>query len=191
MTPLTTPLTPSSVKPLVKPPRKPRMTARTNVRMNMRQGMRKGMRKGMREGKSMGRRGFSLIEILTVLAIVAVLAALTLPGFRDQVMKGRRAEAREALQEIQLAQERFRSRSPRYADRLEDIEQPATTKGGLYRLRLVQADATRYRAEAVAQGSQSTDLRCRVLTLRLELGAVYTTGFDEQGVEQADACWPQ
>jgi prepilin-type N-terminal cleavage/methylation domain-containing protein len=108
MTPLTTPLTPSSVKPLVKPPRKPRMTARTNVRMNMRQ----GMRKGMREGKPMGRRGFSLIEILTVLAIVAVLAALTLPGFRDQVMKGRRAEAREALQEIQLAQPAIR-RPPR------------------------------------------------------------------------------
>lgn len=187
MTPLMTPLTPSSVKPPVKPPMKPRMTARTNVRMNMRQGMRQGMRKG----KPMGRRGFSLIEILTVLAIVAVLAALTLPGFRDRVIKGRRAEAREALQEIQLAQERFRSRSPRYADRLEDIEQPATTKGGLYRLRLVQADATRYRAEAVAQGSQSADRRCRVLTLRLELGAVYTTGFDEQGVEQADACWPQ
>ncbi|WP_431286844.1 type IV pilin protein [Roseateles chitinivorans] len=142
--------------------------------------------------KTPGRqRGFSLIELLTVLAIVAVLAALTLPGFRDQVMKGRRAEAREALQTIQLAQERFRSRSPRYADRLEDLGQPATTRSSLYRLRIVQADATRYQVEAVAQGNQLGDRRCRVLTLRLELGATTSTGFDDQGVEQATACWPQ
>jgi type IV pilus assembly protein PilE len=139
----------------------------------------------------MSRRGFSLIEVLTVLAIVAVLATLALPGFRDQVLKGRRAEAREALQAIQLAQERFRSRSPRYTERLEDLGQPATSRGGLYRLRVVQADATRYQVEAVAQGNQSGDRRCRVLTLRLELGTVYTTGFDEQGAEQVDTCWPR
>lgn len=137
------------------------------------------------------RRGFSLIEVLTVLAIVAVVGALALPGFRDQVLQGRRAEAREALQAIQLAQERFRSRSPRYADRLEDLGQPATTKGGLYRLRIAQADATRYQAEAVAQGAQSADRRCRVLTLRLELGTTSTTGFDDHGAEQVQACWPQ
>lgn len=136
-------------------------------------------------------RGFSLIEALTVLAIVAVLAALTLPGFRDQVIKGRRAEAREALQAIQLAQERFRSRGPRYADRLEDLGQAATTQGGLYRLRIAQADATRYQLEATAQGAQSADRRCRVLTLRQELGATSTTGFDDQGAEQADTCWPR
>nr|WP_297529261.1 type IV pilin protein [uncultured Roseateles sp.] len=136
-------------------------------------------------------RGFSLIEALTVLAIVAVLAAVTLPGFRDQVLKGRRAEAREALQALQLAQERFRSRGPRYADRLEDLGQPATTPGGLYRLRITQADATRYQLEATAQGAQAADRRCRVLTLRQELGATSTTGFDDQGTEQADTCWPR
>jgi type IV pilus assembly protein PilE len=169
----------------------PRRTLRTQARGNVRGGPRAGLRSGLRSGLREVHRGFSLIEILTVLAIVAVMATLTLPGFRDQVMKGRRAEAREALQSIQLAQERFRSRSPQYAARLEDIGQPSTTKGGLYRLRVVQADATRYRVEAVAQGSQSGDRRCRVLTLRLELGTVVTTGLDEQGVEQTETCWPQ
>lgn len=65
-------------------------------------------------------RGFSLIEIVIVMAILAVLAVLTLPSFREHVLKGRRAEAREALLALQLAQERFRSGHPRYADRLED-----------------------------------------------------------------------
>ena len=163
------------------------MTARMNHRMNRRI----SERINERMVAWTGRRGFSLIELLTVLAIVAVLATLTLPGFRDQVMKGRRAEARDALQTIQLAQERYRSRNPRYTDRLEDIGQPATTKSGLYRLRIVQADAARYRVEAMAQGGQAADARCRVLTLQLEVGSITTTGFDAQGVEQSNACWPQ
>ncbi|MDH0866676.1 type IV pilin protein [Mitsuaria sp. GD03876] len=138
----------------------------------------------------MSRRGFSLIEVLAVLAILAVLAALVLPGFRAQILQGRRAEAREALQAVQLAQERFRSRNPRYADRLEALEHPATTRSSLYRLRIVQADATTYTVEAIAQGTQGGDRPCRVLRLRLELGAIHTAGLDEQGAEQA-ACWPR
>lgn len=139
----------------------------------------------------MKRRGFSLIEVLTVLAIVSVMATLAFPGFRDQVLKGRRAEAREALHTMQLAQERFRSRAPRYATRLDELEQPETTRNGLYRLRVAQADATRFRIEAVAQGSQSADRRCRVLALQLESGAIRAFGLDDRGAEQSDGCWPQ
>lgn len=135
--------------------------------------------------------GFSLIEVMAALAIAAVLAVLTLPGFRAQVLKGRRAEARDALHAVQLAQERFRSRAPRYADRLEDLGQPPMSRSGLYRLRIVQAEATRYTVEAVAQGSQAADRRCRVLTLRMDLGAVHLGGADEHGVDQSGACWPQ
>ena len=136
-------------------------------------------------------RGFSLIEIVVVLAILAVLAVLTLPSFREHVLKGRRAEAREALLAIQLAQERFRSGHPRYAERLEDLAQSSMTRSSLYRLRIAQADATRYTLEAIAQGSQTGDRRCQVLTLRLESGAVHTSGNDASGAEQADACWPR
>jgi type IV pilus assembly protein PilE len=55
----------------------------------------------------------------------------------------------------------------------------------------VQADAVRHAVEAIAQGSQTGDKSCRVLTLRVEAGTVQTTGFDDRGTEQADACWPQ
>ncbi len=139
----------------------------------------------------MNTRGYSLIEVVAVLAILAALAALSLPGFRAHVLKGRRAEAREALHAVQLAQERFRSRSPRYAATLEELALTSATRSGLYQLRIIQADATRYAVEAVAQGSQTSDHPCQVLTLRVEAGTVETSGSDARGGEPAQACWPQ
>lgn len=136
-------------------------------------------------------RAFSMVELLAVLAIVAVLAVLTLPTFRDRVLQGRRAEARDALLAVQLAQERHRASHPRYADRLEPLDRPATTPSSLYRVRIVHADATSYAIEAKAQGSQASDRRCRVLALRMQAGEIQLTAFDDRGAEQADACWPR
>ena len=104
---------------------------------------------------------------------------------------GRRAEARDALLAVQLAQERHRASHPRYADRLEPLDRPATTPSSLYRVRIVHADATSYAIEAKAQGSQASDRRCRVLALRMQAGEIQLTAFDDRGAEQADACWPR
>lgn len=52
-------------------------------------------------------RGFTLIELLIAVAIVAILAAIAYPSYRDSVLKGRRAEARTALTELLQQQERY------------------------------------------------------------------------------------
>lgn len=139
----------------------------------------------------MDRLGFSLIELMAAVAIAAVLTAVALPSFRQQVLKSRRAEAREALLALQLAQERHRSQHPRYADRLDALGQPELTRNGLYRLRITQAEATRYAIEAQAQGSQASDRACRTLGLRIADGSARPTAFDDRQQEQAAACWPQ
>lgn len=52
--------------------------------------------------------GFTLIELMVVVAIVAILAAIAIPTFTGQVRKSRRAEAMTTLQDQQLRLERWR-----------------------------------------------------------------------------------
>lgn len=47
-------------------------------------------------------RGFTLIEVMIVVAIVAILSAIALPSYQEYIRRGHRAEARAAL--LQAAQ---------------------------------------------------------------------------------------
>lgn len=59
--------------------------------------------------------GFTLIEVMVVVAIVGILAAVAYPAYTDQVRKGRRAEARAALINLLQQQERFMTQTHSYA----------------------------------------------------------------------------
>src|SRR5690606_34477191 len=52
-------------------------------------------------------RGFTLIELMTVVAIVAVLAAIAYPSYSDAVRKGKRGQAKSAMVELAQRAERY------------------------------------------------------------------------------------
>lgn len=58
--------------------------------------------------------GFTLIEIMVVVAIIGVLAAIAYPNYTEYVRKGKRAEGRTALMELMQQQERHMTQRNAY-----------------------------------------------------------------------------
>jgi len=52
-------------------------------------------------------RGFTLIELMITVAIVAILGKVALGAYQDAVLKGKRAQGRAAIAELLLQQERY------------------------------------------------------------------------------------
>ena len=54
-------------------------------------------------------RGFTLIELMIVVAIIAIIAAVALPSYFDSIRKSRRSDAISEIARVQQAQERWRA----------------------------------------------------------------------------------
>jgi type IV pilus assembly protein PilA len=60
--------------------------------------------------------GFSLIELMIVVAIIAILAAIAIPNFMKFSMKAKTSEATSNLNAIRVAQDSYRSENDAYLD---------------------------------------------------------------------------
>ena len=66
-------------------------------------------------------KGFNLIELMIVIAIVGILTSIGYPLYQDQVERTRRADGKTKLMEIMEAQERFYSANNTYVTTLTSL----------------------------------------------------------------------
>ena len=90
-------------------------------------------------------RGFTLIELMIVIAVLALLVGIGYPSYQDQVRKSRRAEGMGELLELAERMERFYTDRETYAGATLGAAAtniyPTTTDGGYYTLSIVSQDA--------------------------------------------------
>jgi type IV pilus assembly protein PilE len=59
-------------------------------------------------------RGFTLLELMIVVAVVAILASVAISQYNKQIRKSRRAEAKQVITDLALRQEKWRSNHTTY-----------------------------------------------------------------------------
>jgi len=140
--------------------------------------------------------GFTLIELMIVVVIVAILASVAYPSYREHVLKSKRAVAKQALYTIAARQEQYFMDNKTYANSLAtlgygdtsidpDANYIATTDSRrIYTLSISASTTTTFTAQAVPQLDQTHDAKCMTLTLN-ETGKRNIVG----GSLDANQCW--
>ena len=126
-------------------------------------------------------RGFTLIELMIVVAVVAILASIAIPSYQDQVRKSRRADALRVIGEIRMAQERWRADQPSYGS-LADVGNPGAGSAH-YAFTVTNNTATTYTITATAQGGQASDKQGGTSCTPLSI--------TQAGTKSPAACWTQ
>jgi len=135
--------------------------------------------------------GFSLTELLIVVAILALLAAIAIPSYNMQIRKTRRADAKAALLELSQRQETYYADWNSYAATIVNLGWSRATdnnyysKEDFYQLAITSASARAFVMTATAKGAQLKDTECRILRID-NTGA--KTATDSTGADSTD-CW--
>ena len=101
------------------------------------------------------KKGFTLIEMVVVLAILAIIASIALPNYQDYLKRSRRSDAMIALERIANKQEQFYFDRNTYTDSFEDLNVSLFSPDGFYRLSIETADNSFYIARAVPVAGSS------------------------------------
>ena len=120
-----------------------------------------------------GQAGFTLIELMIVVVVVAILAALAFPQYRDYVVRSNRAVAKSLLVQVADRQEQFFTDRKTYAADMTDLGYPAVDntifvdRGGnptaadpgdaLFQIVLSNATATTFTLTATPRNAQAAD----------------------------------
>ena len=153
--------------------------------------------------------GFTLIELMIVVAIIGILAAIAAPAYQNYIKRGKRADAKAGLTTLQQELEKYRANCVQYPTTIATARSCTTgsyalanssaasgsisSPEGYYTLSINAADASTYTIEAVATGEQADDVDCAKMVINQD--SVQTSFKNSSGsyvantAAENDACW--
>ncbi len=141
-------------------------------------------------------RGVTLIELVVVIMIVGILAAVAIPSYRNYVVRSQRADAKDALLALATQQEKHYLQCNTYATTIDvatncaagELQAPDVSKNGWYQLDIPNGNATAFtvRATAVNGENQWQDTACRTFTVDQ---AGVRTAAEDGGADNTAECW--
>lgn len=133
-----------------------------------------------------GAKGFTLIELVIALAVLAIIIGIAIPAYTDQVTKTRRAEGKAAVMNVAQALERCYTRFSAYNDGNCNVALPTNSENDWYEVDAGDGGvtATTFELEATPQDSQATnDTKCATL------GLTHTGEKSVSGSGSVSDCW--
>lgn len=140
--------------------------------------------------------GFTIIEVLVVVAILGILAAIAIPQYTKYVTNARRADGKSALVSAAQAMERYYTNNYTYVGATIGTNSTSTiyskSDSGYYNLSFTtngtNPSADKFEIQAVADpnGKQANDALCKTLTIN-HLGV--KEAWSAQNTETTSQCW--
>lgn len=143
-------------------------------------------------------RGFTLIELMIVIAVIAIILAIALPSYREQMKKSRRSDAKQVLMDYALREEKWRATNATYGS-VTNIGGSSTMPSGNYTIGAITfapaagncpgtataiSSNNSFVITATKAGSQASDNKCATLVFSNTCGTISKTS-----TPAGNSCW--
>jgi len=140
-------------------------------------------------------KGFSLIELMIVVAVIGILAAVAYPAYQDYVIRSKRGDAMNALAAVRIAQEKYRANNTEFASALSALSNYSAdvvdSPDGYWEVQILNdggaSDADGSNFYAYAQPKNHTDDECQMFMV--DRDERITTGTYSTKTLASEDCW--